>query len=878
MTRFFLTSAILTSAVFTCRASEPSDSLSRTSARTDSVTVTTGKKSPVRKDKRGERWLDEVVVTAKESDGLTSSSRIDRAAMDHLQPTSFTDLLELLPGNISKNPAMGQANTISLRETGTLNANGQQTQNADYDISSLGTLFMVDGAPINGDANMQTVGTADDTPSAARNITNRGVDMRAISTDNIESVEIVRGIPSAEYGNLTSGLVKINRIRTRTPLTARFKADEYSKLFSVGKGIDWRAGSHTLNLDLGYLDSKTDPRDRLENYKRLTGSARLFFRFQSQAAGVNWNLGLDYTGSFDNAKTDPDLNYNKTDEYKSSYNRIAFTSDLDISFFRHWFFTGLNINTSLSYQADRLRRRKQVAPQRASVAPTTMEPGVHPGEYLLGEYIADYLSDGRPVNAFAKAKASGEKAFATLVSRYMLGAEWSVSKNFGRGQVYDLRRPLSASWTSRPRDFREIPALNVLSFFLEDEMTLPVGAATLIVRPGLRAIMLPGLPAKYWLANRPYLDPRINAQWRFPAIPTHAGPLQFSLSGGWGLTTKMPTLDYLFPQPHYSDIIQLNYYDVNNPREHSLISLRTYINDAANYDLRPARNRKWEIRLGMNWRGNSLSLTYFRENMTSGFRYSTIFSPYYYRRYDASAIDGSTLTAPPELSDLPYTDENVLRSYRRATNGSRIDKQGIEFIVTTERWRALRTRLQISGAWLRTVYSNSQMLFSEVNDVVNGQAVSDRFVGLYNYKDGRVSEQINTNFMFDTQIPRWGLIVTTTFQCMWWVKTRRLPLDGRPVSYLDAADGKMHPYDATAADDLMLRYLVKTYNAETFREVKVPFAGYLNIKATKKIGRFLKIALFVNRIVDWLPDYRANGLLIRRASDAYFGMEINLTI
>ncbi len=31
--------------------------------------------------------------------------------------------------------------------------------------------------------------------------------MRSISTDDIESVEVVRGIPSAEYGNLTSGMI-----------------------------------------------------------------------------------------------------------------------------------------------------------------------------------------------------------------------------------------------------------------------------------------------------------------------------------------------------------------------------------------------------------------------------------------------------------------------------------------------------------------------------------------------------------------------------------------------------------------------------------------------------------------------------------------------
>ena len=36
--------------------------------------------------------LKEVVITAAESPGIVSSSKIDRAAMAHLQPTSFADL------------------------------------------------------------------------------------------------------------------------------------------------------------------------------------------------------------------------------------------------------------------------------------------------------------------------------------------------------------------------------------------------------------------------------------------------------------------------------------------------------------------------------------------------------------------------------------------------------------------------------------------------------------------------------------------------------------------------------------------------------------------------------------------------------------------
>ena len=91
----------------------------------------------------------------------------------------------------------------------------------------------------------------------------------------------------------------------------------------------------------------------------------------------------------------------------------------------------------------------------------------------------------------------------------------------------------------------------------------------------------------------------------------------------------------------------------------------------------------------------------------------------------------------------------------------------------------------------------------------------------------------------------------------------------------------LYPYQVRVTeggDNLLLPFLIKTYNEDTFKTVKIPFAGYFNLKATKSIGKHLRIALFVNRILDWLPDYRTNGLLVRRSSDAYFGMELNLSI
>ena len=232
--------------------------------------------------------LNEVVVTAQESKGLTSSSVIRRQAMEHLQPSSFADLLELLPGGRATTPSLSTPNNIYIREIATGNSN--------YSTSALGTSFVIDGAPISTNANMQYMAGAWDAAATNRDNTNAGVDMRAISTDDIEKVEIVRGIPSVEYGDLTSGLVKIERKRGGRDLGFRLKSDMGSKLMYVAKGWEWDRQNMSLNVSADYLNSKADPRNRYETYKRLTLSSRLSKGWQGDACSMRLNASIDYTG------------------------------------------------------------------------------------------------------------------------------------------------------------------------------------------------------------------------------------------------------------------------------------------------------------------------------------------------------------------------------------------------------------------------------------------------------------------------------------------------------------------------------------------------------------------------------------------------------
>ena len=311
--------------------------------------------------------LNEVVITASESKGLTSASKIDRRAMEHLQPTSFTDLLELLPGGKSVDPNMGSANLIKIREAGSTSET----------IASLGVGFVVDGMTVNTDANLQYL---QGTNQGDKESVSKGVDMRTLSTDNIESVEIIRGIPSVEYGNLTGGLVNIKRKSSASPLTARFKADQVSKLFSAGKG--WAiSGTNVLNLDLSYLDSKVDPRDSRENYKRITASARLNTNYKAKIGHIDWRINADYTGSFDNVKRDKDITV-KEDSYKSSYDKMTLGGEWVLKRPEHSFLRQLRANASVSQEFSQIKERKSVSLDRPTGIPNSTEQGEADGLYL----------------------------------------------------------------------------------------------------------------------------------------------------------------------------------------------------------------------------------------------------------------------------------------------------------------------------------------------------------------------------------------------------------------------------------------------------------------------------------------------------------------
>ena len=808
--------------------------------------------------------LEEVVVTAEEVTDKSSASIINKEAMQHIQPSSFTDILQTLPGGTTKDPNLTSTNTIRLREA----SNGSTSD--EYNASSLGTSFVIDGAPVNTDANMQYVQSDVSGSDSKRNSVGAGVDMRTISTDDIEKVEVIRGIAGAEYGDVTSGVVKIERTSKPTPWRARFKADGFSKLLFFGKGLGWNNENTVLNFGLDYLNAKADPTNTLENYQRITASVRLQQKWQAEDLRVRWQSHLDYTGSIDNDKIDPDIHRNREDSYKSTYHKLSWNNTLHMnqSGVDWWKFS---TQANISGELDKIQQTRFVqltTPKNPAV--DNMQEGEATVSLLPYKYVANHEVEGIPLNVFLRPKATfffdtwftkpkGECAEGIVAEHKLdVGIEWRYAKNFGRGQIYDMSRPLNYSSALRPRAYYDIPASNQLAWYIQDDITFHIHEHFGVdLNIGLRGTSLLGLSNEYTISGKCYLDPRANISFNFPFSKG-----KVYVAAAIGQHTKMPTLLQLSPNLLYMD---LQATDIPIAPTDTTMHIYTHIINPTNYDLQPARNLKWEVRAGLDINKHKLSVTYFEEDMKNAFR-------------GMMRVEAFDYT----ISSNAY---DKLLTYSTTSNGSRVYKQGVEWQYQSPRIKAICTRFTVNGAWLRTVYSNSDRMFSTEKSpgVVNGVNVQDHYIGLYNWTDGYIRESLNSNIVADVHIPKIGLTVSATFEMTFFTASKTLDKNGRPEAYIASSDGQLHPYDAAAEQDPILKTLIFDYNTGVFERRTVPFEGYLNLRVQKSITKYATIALYVNRLLDVLPDYKVSGpdggqVTIHRTASPYFGMEINLNI
>lgn len=811
---------------------------------------------------QSENKIEEVFITAKEKDGLTSVSVIDRKAMEHLQPSSFTDLLALLPGGLSKDPKFSAVNRIALRES----ADGP----GSYYTSALGTQFMIDDYIINTNADLLT--SADSRQFSDRPLsltsTKIGVDMRTISTNDIEKVEIIRGIPTAAYGDLTSGLIKIERRMGARPLQARFKSDGFSKQYYVGKGFtineNWQ-----VNVNVDLLNSKIDPTVTYDNYQRITGSARSKFLTRLWNNPIEWRSTVDVGSNIDVKEIDPDTGVTAIDKYKKTNFRVSFVNNFVYMLDQKNFFDKVTLNTSIRQTFDQLKQSKLINLSGPRSLPLSYETGENVGIYPPMRYISDFSTNSNPIDITTVLKVNGSKNSGDFRFQYEAGLDWRYSKNLGDGMLWDMISPPDAQMGSRPRSFNDIPAWQNGAAYIGNELKYAVGNHIFNLYTGLRVSKLLGLDYSYKVSRESYIEPRVNFQYQFPRINLNGQPLKADITVGYGEFYKAPTIGMLFPEQRYWDYVQLNYY--HDDKNYRYVNFMTFIENTENKNLVAAKNVKKEVRISFSYRNHNLFMTYFNEDLNNGFRSTLQTKVHEYKQYDAAFVNHNDWNNGPNLANIPYTIHKEFGTYSITENGSATWKDGIEFGYSSPRFKAINTRFTLSGAWFRTQYRNTVPVIFRPSGSLNGQNVP--YYGIYKNDDGYINESMNYNLMLDTYLPQLGLTVSASLQGNVYEYNKKDQKIPEPEQYY-GYDGVIHQFDSSN-NNPFVQWLVRSTVSDHIA-TRYTHTIQANLKVTKVIYEGIRSSMFVNRIFNYQHPYTFLQKRIYRktGSNPYFGMEL----
>lgn len=792
--------------------------------------------------------LKEVNVMAEAKSEL-SNYTIKKTALEYIQPSGISDVLQLLPGQLLSDGSLSQNQQISMRQAG-----------SDASTAS-GTAIIVDGTPQTNNSNLQTFNG--ESTQHVKNV-NGGVDLRTISTDHIDEIEVINGIPSVKYGNLTSGAILIKSKAGVSPWTVRTKIDPLNKLVYAGKGFRLPGKMGNIYAGADWTQARPDVRNELEKYNRLTGQILYSNQVKWNNQLFSFRSKLHYTNSMDSKKNDPNL-LRKGEEVEAIYTKWSLTTDA-----RWWinrgFLKNISFNFSATHTKDVFRNNRIVSLINQSAIPSEGVTGEHEGTYLPNEYFSAYTIDGKPLLIYGNLIAESFLKTGALTHRITTGTDIDYEKNNGKGILYDASLPPSPG--SRKRRFSDIPGLGKWAVYAEDRINTEFGNNRLMLQGGVRVTGLFNVDRKYDISSKVYPEIRTAFKWDLPAIGRN---LTFFVEGGWGQHYKMPTLGYLYPEDAWHDAVALNYY--SQTEANRLVMMNSRRTERINTELKPALNNKFEIGFGMVKEDFRFSAKFFYEILNSGFVNSTVYDPFAYTKYEGLK---NPVTGRPSLSDFNAIGDTLMRSYTKPVNGDKVVKRGIEYRIMFPKIKPLYTTIEVNGAWFRSLYDTSLPVQYAPSYVIHGKPYP--YVGIYEWSQGSEKEQVNTTIWANTHLPRQQLIFSCALQIVWHTSNRTVPFSGMPVAYLDKS-GEVKRFTETDASDPVKKLLIRNFSNNYFTPSTSPVSMSLNLKATKEIGKYLTISCFVNRLWDYNPMYRTNlDTNNRKWVVPFFGTEIKLTI
>lgn len=808
--------------------------------------------------------LAEVVVMADYKKNQGSTAVINQQALEHIQPTSVADVLSLIPGGLFRESSATGFNRISLRQSGS------------DDNTSLGMAVVMDGIPQDNDGFRASIPGLSTDEYSDRLGMNRGIDLKTLSTDHIRKIEIVKGISSAKLGNLSSGVIQTTSKIGITPAQLRMKVDPLTKLIYLGKGFRISPKMGYLHTGIDYTSVYDDRRDPMSKYSRLTGQVTYNNSVDVGDKTLFLFFKLSEVYTLNQAKED-ELTQDYNESFRNKYSRTG------ASFKAQMYDLGKIVDNvefiaSADYTYDLIDRNRLVQTGTPLPSPLATEEGESEGIYLPSTYYSPFQIENKPLSLLTQLNA--ESLFETRSFRHKViyGLSWKRTKNYGEGVMVDMTRPPYPGNNEyvRPVPNRSIPALSVGAAYAEEQLKHSNRWFDFELNAGVRFTQMFNLDTKYTELRKLQVEPRINAALSFNIDLAGGKSLRNMFRFGFGQENKLPTLDYIYPDRVYKDMIVLNAYTKQDDPFNHLITY-TKIYDVTNNSLRPNRNTKYEAGWDVEYEGYSLSLTFFKEHSDRGFESVAEYSPVRYTRY-VDPIDGQPIVGRrPEKEDYvadPYAtfvDMDIVR------NSMKVEKKGLEYLLRFPKIIPLSTTVEINGAYYDTRYSSGAPL--QYHPAFRDDDRPQPYVGIYRRQDITRQRIFNTNLWFNTNIPRYKMIFTTFFQFIWLNEEMRINGDEYPSAYFDT-DGRMHTVDDRILQSIKDGHTVWRHyhiHKEDFSET-LPVSLTVNFKVTKEFSRMIRASFFVNNILDINPLYKNRyNQNVRVWQKSFFGAEMTFS-
>ncbi len=814
--------------------------------------------------------LDEVTVTAKRKDNeSTTSYTIDRAALDQQQLLNVSDIATLLPGGKTVNATLMSDNRMALRS-------GSQEKGSP----SFGTAIEVDGMRLDNNA------TAGETAGAST---------RTISSSNIESIEIVTGIPSVEYGDLSNGVVKVNTRKGKSPFIVEGKLNQHTQQIALNKGFDLGSRSGVLNASFEHARSFSDAASPHTAYQRNILSLNYMNIFMRETTPLTLNIGLTGNIGGYNAEADPD---NELDDYsKSRDNNLRAHFELNWLLNKKWI-TNLSLRGSLS-TADRKSEDYTHTNSATTLANLhAMEEGYfiatnydsNPNAPIIlgptGYWHVKQFNDSKPINGSLRLKADWTRRFDKMMSRLMLGAEYTGSRNNGQGSYYDDLR-YAPTW--REYRYDDLPALNNIALYAEEKVSIPTSKlSTLEITAGLRDDITIINGSEYGTVSS--LSPRFNGRYTFWKNRRKRVVSELVLHAGWGKSVKLPSFQVLYPSPSYYDIEVFRSPSTANNTTVSAWYTRPS-KALYNPDLKWQYTNQTDIGIEMNIKGTRVSLSAFHHRTYNPYMATTEYTPFSYYYTPVSALegltiptDGRTYTIDPTTGTVtvssadgssavvPNNERRFYLSNTRYINASPLDRYGLEWIIDFKQFKALNTSLRFDGNYYY-YKSEDETLFASMhnsNTKMTGTGEPYQYIGWYrgtngtstaqtSIANGAISKTLNLNTTITTHIPKIRLIMALRIESTLYSYRKNLSNfegDVYPEYYTtwDAPDTKI-PFaekfqwakdnDATLYNDLQ-NLVVHPNTAYVMNANRISAYYSANLSVTKEIGDHVSISFYAN--------------------------------